>query len=247
MARPQMNFDITADNAQKIERDYVLKKREDKAPPKPPTPKQATTPKEAPPAFTAKDQKLLLNQVEKLSKDQEKLEKKAEADQKKKNSLLLKYQRYYSHPLLSGFLPKPRPIGPNNSVADITFALDEVRQAIAVHRAGDFMKTAIDEGGQRVADLMMATGIAAALKIPNLEGFVKTSLLPATKSPLLEVEMAEFEVEFQDWFTMPCWMRASSKIYALAKGHSDGLAMMKMMEQKTVINSPPSLDTNDEQ
>lgn len=241
--RPSLNFDgITSDTAKQIEQEYRLHKKEEKNPPKPPSAKQAPK-QQAAPEFSSKDAQTILTQVDKLTQEKEKAAREAEKQQKKKNALILKYQRYYSNKVLSPLLVgcPHRKLSPDHSLAQIEYALAEVANAIAVHRSGDFVATSIVAGGEKLEKIAVSTGIADAIGLPYIEGFMKSTWAEALAEPgLMDIEREEMIIELQDWFTAPWHMRMLAITWRLAKAYNDGRAAQAKLESTKISLQNPA-------
>jgi hypothetical protein len=187
---------VTAANSHQHEVDHKLARKAELNPPKPKQEKQpAPPPAQKLPVFTTKDAQLVMNQVEKSARTVEKEEKAMRDRQARVNAMLRKYGRYYSDPVLSKLLPLRRPINTASSEAEIQFAMEEAKLAIAIYRAKEQVPEWFLFTAEKVEELLVSSKIADAIKCPNLSGFTREALRPAMSDPVLNVEMAEFVAE----------------------------------------------------
>ncbi len=173
----------------------------------------AAHPKQGPPP------KLDKAQSELLVKGRRTVEEEAKA----KVALLHTYEAYHRKEVLKPYLPRKLPLTAQSSEVDIRAALDGCRQALNTGAAAEHIRDMYP----KLVDLFILglayAGLLESLQIPHAKG-AGEALKSKTNQELMEQEMAEMEVELENWFAQAWYTRLIYKTYVAVKAHSDAVS-----------------------
>lgn len=142
---------------------------------------------------------------------------------KVKVALLHTYEAYHRKEVLKPYLPRKLALTAQSNELDIRAALDGCRQALNTGAAADTIRHGYPQLVELVIQVLAYAGLLEHLQIANAKG-AGEALSEGMNSSLLEQEMAEMEVELENWFAQPWYTRLVYKTYVFVKAHSDGKA-----------------------
>lgn len=171
--------------------------------------------------------------------------KSVEDSAKVKMALLHTYEAYHRKEVLKPYLPRKLALTAQSNELDIRTALDGCRQALNTGAAAEHIREMYPQLVDIIIQVLAYAGLLEHLQIPHAHG-AGAELKAAMNSSLMEQEMAEMEVELENWFAQPWYTRLVYKTYVFVKAHSDGkvsqtktpspevLAALRRMKEKAV-------------
>lgn len=144
-----------------------------------------------------------------------------EDEVKTKVALLHTYEAYHRKEALKPYLPRKLPLTAQSSEVDIRSALDSCRQSLNTGAAAEHIRDMYPQLVDLVIQVLAYAGLLEHLQIPHAHG-AGEAIKDAMNSSLLDTEIAEMEVELENWFAQPWYTRLLYKTYVQVKAHSDG-------------------------
>lgn len=205
--------DITADKQTSIDRAYREKTRHQRLgteAPKPTAPGTRASAPKTTPKLTKTDVKAMTAQA---------AAKEHQAQGARKASLLRIYENYYARPEFKNLLPRKAVLTPEHSLKQIEEHLSNVRHALNAKNAGVTIRKLYPSLVELIIKLL---GHAGALEAVGLEGAqgAGEALAPMMESPMMQTEVAEMEIELQDWFASGWQMRIAVKTYMFMRAYA---------------------------
>lgn len=136
-------------------------------------------------------------------------------------ALLHTYEAYHRKESLKPYLPRKLPLTAQSSEVDIRAALDGCRQALNTGAAAENIRAMYPKLVDIIIEVLAYAGMLDHFQIPNARG-AGDAIKGAMDSSLLDTEMAEMEVELENWFAQPWYTRLVYKTYVQIKAYSDG-------------------------
>lgn len=184
----------------------------------------SATPKQQPPPKLTKEESTM------LVKGRVSVEDAA----KTKVALLHTYEAYHRKEALKPYLPRKLALTAQSSEIDIRTALDSCRQALNTGAAAENVRKLYPQMVDMIIEVLAYAGVLEHLQIPNARG-AGEAIKDAMDSSLMDTEMAEMEVELENWFAQPWYTRLLYKTYVFVKAHSDGKNAEKKQPNAEVL------------